>query len=116
MKKKISIIATATALALTSVLCVYAATNTSSTPCSCGAATYGICGGIKIGTTHKACDQGYADCTVTAAQYQTFIACTECGKKWLGAVHTHDNHELCPAGYIGCPFDVAIASIDGIAG
>lgn len=120
--KKLSIIATTAILALTSVLCVYAATNShSSEPCSCDAEVNYICGGIKVGTEYADCDcdincqiyYGYPDCTITKEIYQTYVVCTECGQKWID-YHTHVIHSLCPHSH-GCPFSSAIASVSDIA-
>lgn len=117
MKKKISIIATATALALTSIICVYAAaiTNTdeNNSPCSCGASTTGICGGLIVGTKYKDCP--YTDgCTIYFNQYKTTLICDECGHSWLSGVHEHISHSVCSR-HSGCQFDISEASVSDIA-
>ncbi len=113
MKKRLSIIATTAVLALTSILCVYATTNDSTGPCSCGASTTGICGGIKVGTEYKDCP--YNDgCTIYFNQYKTTLICDECGHSWLSGVHEHISHSICSM-HSGCQFDISEASINDIA-
>lgn len=117
MKKRLSIIATTAALALTSILCVYAATNDSeysTSACSCGAEINYICGGNLVYSETNEC-HAHKNCTYTTSYFDTICVCSECKTRWVAPDRHPHMSDSTTGSVIPCPFSSAIASVGDIA-